>query len=180
MKITSGQFKGRNLTLPKSGIKPTSEKVRQAVLNLIRTEITGARFLDLFAGGGGVGIEALSNGADFACFVEANFKNFSSLRQNLSEIVGDESRYKAIRMNALIFSTGEQLELFDYVFADPYYRNAEKQFGKIHHVAMSSLKAGGLFILEHAREDRFDEFEGFSETRSYGDTRLTLFEKEVK
>ena len=87
MRITGGEFGGRNLKVPKSdAIRPTQDRVREALFNIIQFEVPGSDFLDLFAGSGAVGIEALSRGAKSATFVEANRRHFAVLEENLASL----------------------------------------------------------------------------------------------
>ena len=96
MRITGGEFGGRNLKVPKSdAIRPTQDRVREALFNIIQFEVPGRDFLDLFAGSGAVGIEAVSRGAKSATFVEANRRHLAVLEENLASLessrVGSES-----------------------------------------------------------------------------------------
>ena len=85
MRITGGEFGGRNLKVPKSdAIRPTQDRVREAVFNIIQFEVAGSDFLDLFAGSGAVGLEAFSRGARSVTFVEANRRHLSVLKENLT------------------------------------------------------------------------------------------------
>lgn len=182
MKITSGIYKGRALEAPKNAIKPTSEMVRQAVINIVRPSLAGARFLDLYAGTGSVGIEALSAGASFACFVESHYRTYVVLKLNLDAIVGEPDKYRTFKHNALEISgileeTGETP--FDFVFADPFYRDTKVQFDRLYELAMKWLSPGGLFILEHGEEMNFSIYKGYRETRNYGGTYLSQFVKEA-
>ncbi len=180
MRISSGIFKGRTLLLPRTGIKPTSDKVRLAVMNITRNIINGARFLDLYCGSGAIGIEALSNGASFACFVEDAPRNYILLKKNLESIVGDNSKYRHIKHNVL--HLGDLLKespdnSFDIIFADPFYRDAEFHFDELYDISIILLKNNGLFILEHGNKNSFSEYPGFISEKHYGDTILSLFSK---
>ena len=85
MRITGGSFGGRNLLVPKSDeIRPTQDRVREALFNIIQFEVPGCDFLDLFAGSGAVGIEALSRGAASVTFVEQNRRHVAVLEKNLA------------------------------------------------------------------------------------------------
>ena len=86
MRITGGEFGGRNLLVPKSdAIRPTQDRVREALFSILQTEIPDCDFLDLFAGSGAVGLEALSRGAKSATFVESNRRHVSVLKRNVAE-----------------------------------------------------------------------------------------------
>ena len=87
MRITGGEFGGRNLKVPKSdAIRPTQDRVREALFNIIQCEVPGCDFLDLFAGSGAVGLEALSRGAKSVTFVEANRRHLAVLNENLTSL----------------------------------------------------------------------------------------------
>lgn len=180
MKIASGRFKGQSLIVPKFGVRPTSDKVRQAVMNILHPRLSGARFLDLYCGTGAVGIEALSNGAGFACFVEHAGRVYTILKQNLETIVQDRSLYSTIRQNVLNLKEHfhpETFPKFDIIFADPFYRDADDHFEDLYHQAVEFLSPGGIFILEHGNKNSFSDYPLFQETKHYGDSVLSIFIK---
>ncbi len=180
MKISSGIFKGQPLLIPKSGIKPTTDKVRLAVMNIIQNIVHDARFLDLYCGSGAIGIEALSNGAAFACFVEDASKNYMFLKKNVDNIVNDKLKYRTIKHNVLqldeLFKE-TAVEPFDIIFADPFYRDIENHFEELHSICFLYLKKNGLFILEHANKNNFSQYPFFVTEKHYGDTTLSIFSK---
>ena len=93
MRIAGGEFCGRTLFVPRSeALRPTQDRVREALFSILQCEIAGADFLDLFAGTGAVGLEALSRGAASSTFVEANARHLESLKRNVSAIVAEASR----------------------------------------------------------------------------------------
>jgi 16S rRNA (guanine(966)-N(2))-methyltransferase RsmD len=180
IRISSGVFKGQALSFPKSGIKPTTEKVRLAVMNIVHNNISGSRFLDLYCGSGAIGIEALSNGASFACFVEDSSKNYLFLKKNLDAIVKDRERYRHIKHNVLQlgeFFSKNPVDPFDIIFADPFYRDVEYHFDLIHKISLTLLKDDGMFILEHGNKNSFSEYPFFTNQKHYGDTSLSIFQK---
>ncbi len=178
MKIASGIYKGQSLIVPKSGVKPTTDKVRQAVMNILQGRLRGAEFLDLYCGTGAVGIEALSNGASYACFVESAEKLYRVLKKNLEAVVGDKSLYRTVKHNALLMTTDlMERPLYDIVFADPFYREAVNHYDELYRVATGFLRPGGLFILEHSGKKNFSGFPCVHDRKTYGDTALTLFLK---
>ncbi|MGA2140925.1 MAG: RsmD family RNA methyltransferase [Brevinematales bacterium] len=181
MRISSGMFKGLPLEIPGSGIKPTTDKVRLAVMNIIQNMVSGSRFLDLYCGSGAIGIEALSNGAAFACFVEDSKKNYMFLKRNLDAIVQDSTKYRYIKHNVLalgdLFSKSP-IESFDIIFADPFYRDAEFHFEELYKIAVDLLKPRGTFILEHGNKNKFSDYPFFTEEKRYGDTSLSIFKKQ--
>ncbi|OHD55776.1 MAG: hypothetical protein A2Y33_14150 [Spirochaetes bacterium GWF1_51_8] len=179
MKITSGEYKGRNILVPEHGVKPTSEKVRQAVMSILRPVLAGASVLDIFCGTGAVGIEALSNGAAVCCFIDHNFRVLKLLKQNLDTIVADPSRYRVLKHNCTTFvdafSHDDELPVFDIVFADPFYDDTRTTFERIYENVFRVLKPGGVFIIEHGEKCAFSEYPYFTDTRNYGDTWITTF-----
>ncbi|MFN3660087.1 MAG: RsmD family RNA methyltransferase [Brevinematales bacterium] len=179
MHITTGTLKGKPLLTPTRGIRPTAERVRQALMNSLGQKLHGAYFLDLFCGTGSVGIEALSQGAGFVCFVEKAERNYIFLKQNLTSLGIDKSLYKTIKTNIFTMKP-EQFEMtFDIVFADPFYEDIKNGFSLIHHLVWSVLKPGGIFICEHGSKDDLSGFPGYQETKSYGDSQLSFFAREV-
>ncbi|MGL4394391.1 MAG: 16S rRNA (guanine(966)-N(2))-methyltransferase RsmD [Brevinema sp.] len=179
MRISSGIWRGRNILAPEGKLKPTSDKVRQACFNSIRTEITGARFLDLFAGSGSVGITALSEGASFVGFVERDSDTYRSLRLNLDNLA-ERSQYQTYRADVDKVPNLFPEESFDIVFADPFYPDITNFLKKLHHNAMGLLKEDGLFILEHGKRTLVSDLEalsGYQHTKYYGDTALSYFKK---
>ena len=98
MKITSGKYKYRKLEVPR-GIRPTTEKVREAVFSMIQPWLPGAAVLDLFAGSGAMGLEALSRGASFCWFCEANRANQKILAANIEGCGAETLQGKALRLN---------------------------------------------------------------------------------
>jgi len=180
MRISSGIYKGRALILPKAGVKPTSDKVRQAVMNIIQNSIRGSRFLDLYSGSGAIGIEALSNGASFVCFVENSDKNYAILKKNLESIVTDKEIYKTIKHNVLKIDevlSDASMGKFDIIFADPFYNDTEFHFEELYNACMSFLKQKGIFIMEHSSRQDFSGVAYFYAKKIYGDTALSIYKK---
>ena len=177
MKIGTGIYKGKSLIVPEKGVKPTSDKVRQAVMNIIRPDLPQSRVLDLFCGTGSVGIECLSNGADFCFFVEKNPKMYSILKKNLYAVVEDESKFSTLKTNIVELSKPFDSEPYDFIFADPFYVDIPFFFERIYILAMKMLKPSGIFILEHG--DKFDctKYDFFQKTHRYGDSELSVFVK---
>ena len=180
MKISSGIYKGKQLFVPKTGVKPTADRVRQAVMNILQGEIKGASFLDLYCGTGAVGIEALSQGARFSCFVESSEKMYRILKKNLEQIVPEKKFYKTVRHHAINLTPdliGTENIPFDIIFADPFYRDTGYSMDDLYKNVMSLLKEEGIFILEHGSKENFSEYPFFINNKTYGDTELSLFRK---
>ena len=127
-RIVGGVAKGRRLAVPARGTRPTSDRAREALFNSLGglLEIAGARVLDLFAGSGAVGLEALSRGASAVTFVESDRGACEVLRHNI-EAVGLDHADLHRRPAATFLVTGGADEPFDLVFADPPYSFGEQQ-----------------------------------------------------
>ncbi|MCL4477262.1 MAG: 16S rRNA (guanine(966)-N(2))-methyltransferase RsmD [Nitrospirae bacterium] len=187
MRISGGSAKGRKIGFKKAFLKkdegdvlrPTSAKVREALFDIIRKELPGSVFLDLYAGTGGVGIEALSRGAAKAVMVEANKLRVRMIHHLLSEFnFSDRARVANLKAFDFAGKEGEKGQRYDIIFLDPPYGSEEltKMLpligeGKI-------IREGGLVIAEHFFKTKLPESVGklkFVKGYKYGDTVLTLY-----
>lgn len=131
--------------------------------------LEGARVLDLFAGSGALGLEALSRGAAHATFVEQAPSALQSLRANLSAL-GAAPRAEVVRTDAVKYVAGLEAGAFDVAFADPPYAQG---FARALMEAFAAVPFAGLLCIEHGRNDEIPELPG-ARTRRYGDTSLTF------
>lgn len=178
MRIISGSFKGRSLRSPASGdIRPTSDRLRESIFNMLAhaysNPLDGARVLDLFAGTGALGLEALSRGAEFACFVEDSAEGRGLIKENI-ELLGVAGQSKVFRRDATRMGTVHPNQPFSLVFCDPPY-------GKnLAPIALSSALAGGwiannaLIIIEERADISVELPAGLAllEQRNYGSTHI--------
>jgi 16S rRNA (guanine966-N2)-methyltransferase len=186
MRVTGGQFKGRGLFGPKDDrVRPTSDKVREAIFNILTHgdfddfSLEGARALDLFAGTGAMGIEALSRGAAFSLFVDDHLESRAIIRRNVEalNLTGATKiwRRDATRLDARPPNAGGAFEL---IFVDPPYR---KGLGAL---ALASARAGdwiapnAVIVLEEASDQIIPAIEGFVQIdrREYGDTQAIFYQ----
>ncbi len=124
MRIIGGRWAGRALVSPGSGVRPTAESVRDRWMSLLESELAGARVLDLFAGTGALGLEALSRGASSADFVENGSASLHALKANVAALrVGRSARI--FKRDAIPFVEALEREAYDIVFADPPYGSAK-------------------------------------------------------
>ena len=158
MKITSGEYKYRNIEVPK-GIRPTTEKVREAVFSMIREWIPGACVLDLFAGSGAMGLEALSRGAEKCWFSELNRQNFRVLLGNIDNCRAGE---KSVAMNcdfkAAIARINDRL---DIVILDPPYEQLDyypQAIGLLEEKGL--LDEGSIVVAEHLYDNKLSDSYG--------------------
>ena len=167
MRIVGGSFGGRRLVVPKDArVRPTADRVREAWMSILGQELEGARVLDLFAGSGALGLEALSRGAESAEFVELGASSLAALRANIEALdVGD--RVKVHRGDAIRFAERLGPDAYDLAFADPpYAHDAAERL-----VALFRRRPfARILSVEHRADQRVDG----DETRRYGDTALTF------
>ena len=176
MRIVGGELRGRPLATPRSSaIRPTSDRTREAVFNVLAHRfpegLQGGRVLDLFAGTGALGIEALSRGAAYGVFIEESAEGRGLIRTNV-ETFGLTGRTKIFRRDATALGEAGTIAPFDLIFADPPYG---KGLGER---ALQAARAGGwlatdaLCVVEEAATAPFEPGPGFSvvDERSYGET----------
>ena len=155
MRIIGGKLKGRKLrSLRGTRTRPTSERTREAIFNIIAFQIHDAKVLDLFAGTGALGIEALSRGAQSAVFIDISNPSLSILRENLAGL-GVESSTRVIRwdpaanLNCLL----SMPRAFDLVFMDPPYNKNLIKPVLAHLHTSQSLDSGARVIVEHSQRE---------------------------
>lgn len=189
VRISGGTAKGRKILYKKASfsardeerLRPTSSKVREAIFDILRERIEGATFVDLYAGTGGVGMEALSRGAECVVFVETNLLRRRIIEQLIKEF-GFKDRAKVIRSRAYDFIEREakKKSSFDIIFLDPPYQS-EEIMNVLPLIGRTGvLKEGGLIIAEHfSKKILPDKINGLIMVRSYryGDTSLTLYKR---
>lgn len=174
MRVIAGEARGRNLKSGKgTKARPTTDMVKGAIFNTLADRIIDARFLDLFAGFGGIGIEALSRGAERVVFVEQDPKHLAIIKENLA-LTRLADRAEVLRgdvVKVLAALTGE----FDVIFVDPPYEAGlyEKTLEQIQ--MKSLLHPDGVLVVEHHSElpPQFPDYFEPIKSKSYGETTLT-------
>jgi 16S rRNA (guanine966-N2)-methyltransferase len=178
MRIIAGERKGHTIFAPKGlETRPTSDRVRENVFNIVAPWVEGARVLDLYAGSGSMGLEALSRGAASAVFVEAEPQAIRAIERNL-----DKLRLTGARVARLDAITGLAQEAasgrkYDLVLADPPYSMTD--YDALARYLPLVLSEDGLVVLESSAKTE-PELAGLAvqSTRKYGSTRVTVFEHE--
>lgn len=178
MRIVAGEFKGRRLAGPEGkATRPTSDKVREALFSILG-DISGQRVLDLFAGTGAVGLEAISRGAAEAVLVERDRRMASVIDRNIGDTAGsDDDRVKLVRGDALKYLPGA--EPFDLVFVDPPYAQAGDLAPKLTSALPAVLAPGATVVTESDRREPLVLGESAFSLRSehnYGDTLIRIFD----
>ena len=180
MRVIAGEFRRRVLKAPEGlATRPTSDRLRETLFNVLASRVAGARFLDLYAGSGAVGIEALSRGAREAVFVERGPAALKALRENLDLLgLAGRARVQAAGVGRYVRS---RMGSFDLVFLDPPYEEAAEYaetLGLLGGTAGGVLAAGALVVAEHRRRDRLEEhYGGLQRTRllEQGDAGLSFY-----
>jgi 16S rRNA (guanine966-N2)-methyltransferase len=167
VRIVAGQFGGRRLVLPKNErVRPTADRVREAWMSILGAAILDARVLDLFAGSGALGLEALSRGAAHVTFVELHPASLEALERNIAALdVAD--RVTVYRGDAMRYAERAEERAFDIVLADPPY---SIDFAERLVALFRRHPFGRILSVEH----RSDLSLNGDDTRRYGDTAITF------
>ena len=172
MRIGAGEWRGRRIKAPDDDrVRPTADRVREAWMSIVGREIVDARVLDLFAGSGALGLEALSRGAAVAEFVDVSPRSLRALREN-AELLGAGDRAIIHRGDAIRFAAKLRPGEFDIAFADPPYK-----LGLAAELAERWLATPFAAVLgvEHGAHEEMPEG---GEMRRYGSTALTFYRHE--
>jgi 16S rRNA (guanine966-N2)-methyltransferase len=180
MRVISGSAKGHKLkSVPGSGTRPVTDRVKEALFNILAGDVAGCRFLDLFAGTGGVGIEALSRGALEAVFVEQGRPALETIRANLAH-TRLEARARVVRADVFAFVFGAPDTPFDFIYvAPPQYRGVWLDTLHALDANPTWLAAEGAIIVQiHPREFQAVDLQHFEvvDERKYGSTLLCFYE----
>lgn len=170
MRIIGGSWRGRTIRVPAVGeVRPTGDRVREAWFSIIQFEVPKARVVDLCAGSGALGIEALSRGATHVTFVDASSSALATIQRNLDVLGADRARYALRKADAEQFIRGVPVDEFSLGFADPPYALGVA-------AALSSAwrqtRFATLFSVEHPAA--LDLGDG-GDRRRYGQTAITFF-----
>ena len=178
MRIISGKYKGRSISIIK-GIRPTQDKVRKALFDILG-DIEGLSFLELFAGSGAVGLEAISRGVQELTLVEPNRQCVFAINRNIENLKLESCSLYPIEAEAGIKALYRDKRKFDIIFLDPPYhvdlaKKTLKTLG-----AYDILTPNGFIVVQHFKKDILPDSEGdlarFRQAK-YGDTRLSFYGK---
>jgi 16S rRNA (guanine966-N2)-methyltransferase len=180
MRIVAGRYGGRRLVAPRgSSTRPTGERVREALFAVLGHELASARVLDLYAGTGALGLEALSRGASAVVFVESAGPALEAIRSNIATLGAAAQTTLVVgaaeRMLARLASLGP----FDLVIADPPWARVDDAVALLATLTERGIaERDATFVLEHSSADA-PEVPGLTQRwqRSYGDTGVTIFER---
>ena len=180
MRVIAGQFKGRRLKAPSwDGLRPTSDKLRETLFNILAPWIDGARVLDCFAGTGAVGVEAMSRGAAHVTFIERDRRAVALIESNLA-LCGAKQGYTIECGDvASVLRSAQEDAACDLVLLDPPYDLNPDTLRRVLEVAASRVTAEGLVVLERASQREGVVPGALSRVRDVmsGDSALTLFRR---
>ncbi len=177
MRVITGSARGKKLiTLEGNDVRPTSDMVKEAIFSIVQFELAGAKVLDLFAGSGQLGIEALSRGASLAVFVDSSTDSVKVVRENLKN-TGLAQNSRVVAMDSFAYLGGCKDE-FDIVFVDPPY--SKDIIPQILPKVVEKLNNNGIIVCEHDKKDLLPEEAGDFcrfKTYSYGRIALTTYRR---
>ncbi|MGE5700565.1 MAG: 16S rRNA (guanine(966)-N(2))-methyltransferase RsmD [Deltaproteobacteria bacterium] len=179
MRIVAGKWRGRALRAPKGmAVRPTSDRVREAIFDILGESVDGAAVLDLFAGSGALGLEALSRGSSSAVFVESDPAAFGVLGTNIASLGAAEAECLHMDFRQALRRLRARSTRFGIVFLDPPYGKGLAAYSAADLVRAGILQPGCTVVVEEAfraPDAAFPAGWELSVDRRYGDTRVTMF-----
>lgn len=181
MRIISGKYKGHSLvSFQADHIRPTTDRVKESQFNILQQSIDGARVLDLFAGTGNLGLEAISRGASEVIFVEKNRKSIEIIEKNIAKLKITEP-YKIIQKDVILYLKTYEGAPFDIIFVDPPF--TEKMAHDVMEVTAESkaFAPHTILTIESGRRERIeDKYPSIVryDVREFGDKTLSFYKKE--
>lgn len=186
MRIIAGLAKGMPLVAPRAGVRPTADRIREAIFSSLGSRVAGARVLDLFAGTGAIGLEAASRGALAVTFVENERNALECLERNIGEFIGrnrgGDAAPTVFEINrrdvlAALKRMAAGNEKFSLIFADPPYGDAAQELLRCESLT-GVLANEGLFVLESAKRDVLTVNAPWQLVREaiHGDTRVSFLQ----
>jgi 16S rRNA (guanine966-N2)-methyltransferase len=176
VRIVAGRWGGRRLSTPRgAAVRPTADRVREALFSILGDVVQDARVLDLFAGSGALGLEALSRGAKFALFIEDDAGARAAIRRNV-EALGLTGASKIWRRDATKLGEAGTLAPFELVFCDPPYGQGLGERALVAAAEGGWIVPGGIAVLEERADVEVAWPDAFSEIdrRRYGDTQIAI------
>jgi 16S rRNA (guanine966-N2)-methyltransferase len=176
LRVVAGQFKGQRLEAPRRATRPTADRVREALFSMLGS-VEGLEVLDLFAGSGALGIEALSRGAARATFVDSDAAAVRSVRANLARLGVEDAQ--VVRSDALVFlrAAARREERWDLVLCDPPYRLAHRLGEPLGRLLGRVLAPGARVVCESSKRQPLEIDLPLLRERRYGDTQIVIYER---
>jgi 16S rRNA (guanine966-N2)-methyltransferase len=174
MRVVAGEFKGHPLRSPRRTTRPTLNRVREAVFSILGP-LDEPAVLDLYAGSGALGIEALSRGAASATFVDSDAAAVAAIRQNLERTHADSARVTRSDALAFLRNAARQGERWDLAFCDPPYRLAARLGEPLSRMLEPVLAPGARVVCESSHRQPLELDLPLLRERRYGDTRINVY-----
>lgn len=179
MRIVSGKYKGRRITVPKNlPVRPTTDMNRETLFNILNNyyDFPGLAVLDLFSGTGGMAYEFASRGAENVTAVDQNAACIRFIRQTAKDM---ELPIDAVQGDVFKFLEKNRT-VYDVIFADPFYDLPQPDFEKIHKLIFENglMAETGMLVIEHSKHTSLEHLDYFSFSRKYGSTVFSFFEFE--
>ena len=175
MRIITGKAKNTQLISRSNGTVPLSDRAKSALFNILQPILEGSDVLDIYAGTGALGLEAISRGAKHAMFVDISKQAIEDIVANINK-AGFKDQTSIIKEDALKFTEKYIYEKYNIIFVCPPYPHVN---AKVVKNAVNLLSDGGILVFEHHRKDKFNDPEGVEkiDTREYGVVRFEIFKK---
>jgi 16S rRNA (guanine966-N2)-methyltransferase len=171
VRVVAGAYRGRRIDAPSGrSTRPTSDRVREALFSILAGAVDGAHVLDLFAGSGALGIEALSRGAADVVFVDSDRRAVATVHRNLEAVGVDAPVHRRDAFEWLAGAEGS----FDLVFADPPYSSASRAGERLSELLPPLLTETSLTVTESDKRDPLLLTLPLADERTYGDTRIAI------
>ena len=171
VRITSGEYRGREILTPGGATHPMGEREKMALFNMISAYLPGARVLDAYAGSGALGIEALSRGAELCVFIERSGEAAKAIKENLAKLGVPADRAAVFKQAVTNFSSAET---FDLIIADPPYDDFK--LDEIEYL-VQFLSQGGILVLSHPDAISSIKGLGLLKTRQYARAHISILTK---
>lgn len=179
MRVIAGKAKGVLLKAPKGlETRPTSDRVKEAIFSSISNRVLKANVLDLFAGSGALGVEALSRGARSAFFIDTSNRAVGSIKLNL-ERAGFIKQSQVYKTAAEGFLAKFKNKPFDLIFIDAPYRIGLSKLREIINLSFKALSQGGILVVEHSSKVVLEPDMRIAKTKKYRQTSITYFKREL-
>ena len=171
MRVVAGEYRGRRLKAPAgTDTRPTADRVREAIFNILG-DVSGLVVLDLYAGSGALGIEALSRGAAAATFVDRDERAIAAVRANL-DAFGAVAR--VVRSDAIAFLGRDEGAMYDLVFVDPPYDSAPELGSGLSELLPEAVAEDAVIVTESDKRAPLELSLPLADERTYGDTRIAI------
>jgi 16S rRNA (guanine(966)-N(2))-methyltransferase RsmD len=174
MRVVAGRYGGRRLVAPPgSATRPTSDRVREALFSVLGGSVQDARVLDLYAGSGALGIEALSRGAASVVFVDRSPHAITAIRANLKAL-GIDADVRRLEARAALRTASARADAYDLVFLDPPYRRAAELGRELSEALPAVLAPRARVVSESDRREPLELSLPLADERRYGDTLIRI------